>query len=152
MSIFARNQNALTKYGLTKTLFPGRENLLPSKKIATERINPKIEKHRSTVDHDQLTFIILSEDDVTNIINTLNLDPQELLATNQLTKVEQILPGDLLIIPGWTIVKYMVRAGDTITGLSQRFNISLSILMRINCLAPNSLLQAGQVIFLPEPC
>ncbi|HEY8345412.1 MAG TPA: LysM peptidoglycan-binding domain-containing protein [Bacillota bacterium] len=50
----------------------------------------------------------------------------------------------------WTIVKYVVRNGDTINALSQRFKIPTLLISRLNALYPDATLKQGQVILLPE--
>src|SRR5574341_401815 len=47
------------------------------------------------------------------------------------------------------IEQYTVRPGDTLTGLSQRFDISIDDLMKLNGLANPDALQVGQVLRVP---
>ncbi|NLW55612.1 MAG: LysM peptidoglycan-binding domain-containing protein [Firmicutes bacterium] len=112
----------------------------------------KAETLPSLLDSDELSFTVFSIDDLQQLIQALDLNPQELLAKNRLRRIEQIYPGAQLKIPGWTIIKYIARAGDTITALSKRFNIPLFIIMRLNGLTAEATLQTRQVLYLPEPC
>lgn len=51
---------------------------------------------------------------------------------------------------GWTIVKYVVRDGDTIDDLSARFKIPRSLILKLNALSPGSPIKQGEVLLLPE--
>ncbi|NLM38208.1 MAG: LysM peptidoglycan-binding domain-containing protein [Firmicutes bacterium] len=50
----------------------------------------------------------------------------------------------------WTIVKYVARDGDTISGLSAKFKIPQSLILKLNDLSPGSLIKQGDVLLLPE--
>ena len=52
------------------------------------------------ISYNELKYSILSEDDLTALIKSFNFTSEE---------------------PGWTIVKYVVRDGDTINALSAHF-------------------------------
>lgn len=80
---------------------------------------------------DELKYSILSEDDLTDLIKGFSLNAEE---------------------PDWTIVKYVVRNGDTINELSERFKIPRTMILRLNALSPGSPLNEGEVLLLPEPC
>ncbi len=113
---------------------------------------PTADALASSPESDEMSYTVLSTEDLQQLINALDLNPQELLAKNHLRRVEQIFPGAELKIPGWTIIKYITRAGDTIAALSKRFNIPSFIIMRLNGLTTEVTLQARQVLCLPEPC
>lgn len=113
---------------------------------------PKVTDLPSLLDTDELTYTVLSTEDLPHLIQGLNLDPQELLARNHFRRIEQIFPGERLKIPGWTMIKYITRTGDTMPALSKRFNIPLFIIMRLNSLTSEAKIRAGQVLYLPEPC
>lgn len=84
-----------------------------------------------SISYEELKSGLFSDHDLDNLIQSFNLDSAE---------------------AGWTIVKYVVRSGDTINALSQRFQIPTMLILRLNALAPGATLKQGQVILLPEPC
>jgi LysM repeat protein len=49
--------------------------------------------------------------------------------------------------PNW--VPYTVQPGDTLSGLSQIFDVSAATLQEANCLAPGSVLIAGSTLYVP---
>jgi len=81
------------------------------------------------ISYNELKYSILSEDDLTALIKSFNFTSEE---------------------PGWTIVKYVVRDGDTINALSARFKVHRTLILRLNALSPGSTIQQGQVLLLPE--
>lgn len=81
------------------------------------------------ISYNELKYSILSEDDLTALIKGFNFTSEE---------------------PGWTIVKYVVRDGDTINALSAHFKVPRTLILRLNALSPGSTIQQGQVLLLPE--
>ena len=84
-----------------------------------------------SISYKELKYSILSEDDLLMLTQGFNRNTAE---------------------PGWTIVKYVVRNGDTITQLSERFQIPSNLILKLNALLPGSTIQQGQVLLLPEFC
>ena len=83
-----------------------------------------------SISYHELKYSILSEDDLTALLKGYNFTTEE---------------------PGWTIVKYVVRDGDTINKLSTRFKIPRALILRLNALSPDSTIKQGEVLLLPEP-
>ncbi|NLC53670.1 MAG: LysM peptidoglycan-binding domain-containing protein [Firmicutes bacterium] len=81
------------------------------------------------ISYNELKYSILSEDDLTTLLQGFNFTPEE---------------------PRWTIVKYVVRDGDTIGKLCNRFKIPRTLILRLNALSPGSTLKQGEVLLLPE--
>ena len=84
-----------------------------------------------SISYEQLKSGLFSDHDLAGLIQSFNPDSAE---------------------AGWTIVKYVVRSGDTINALSRRFNIPATLILRLNTLSPGATLKQGQVILLPELC
>ncbi|HHT48143.1 MAG TPA: LysM peptidoglycan-binding domain-containing protein [Firmicutes bacterium] len=84
-----------------------------------------------SISYEQLKSGLFSDHDLVDLIQNFNLENTE---------------------TGWTIVKYVVRNGDTVKALSQRFQIPTMLILRLNALSPGATLKQGQVILLPEPC
>lgn len=80
---------------------------------------------------DELKYRILSEDDLAALMKGFNPNPEE---------------------PSWTIIKYVVRDGDTINKLSAKFKIPRTLILELNALSPDAVIKQGEVLLLPEPC
>jgi peptidoglycan/xylan/chitin deacetylase (PgdA/CDA1 family) len=66
----------------------------------------------------------------------------------------RIYPGQRLVIPGITppptgFQKYVVRPGDTIWAIAQRFGTTVEAITRANNLADPSRIQVGQILLIP---
>lgn len=84
-----------------------------------------------SISYEQLKSGLFSDHDLDDLIQSFNLESAE---------------------AGWTIVKYVVRNGDTVNVLSQRFKIPASLILKLNALSPGTPIKQGQVILLPELC
>ena len=107
------------------------------------------------------THTVRSGDTLWSIAATYNLALYDLRWYNNLGPGEFIQPGDALLIridesapppptptPQQT---YAVSAGDTASGIAWQFGISLADLLSFNSLAPETLLQIGQVLWIVPP-
>ena len=71
-----------------------------------------------------------------------------LIAVNNISNVRSLRSGQKLTVPSLDGLNYTVASGDTIEGLSAKYNVSVEDLLDVNDLA-SSLLQKGQELFIP---
>lgn len=93
---------------------------------------------------------------------------QEALIEANCLKISRLIPGSILYVPpiptaaptelaeptetcgppsGWVL--YLVRRGDTLFNLSQRFRVSISQLQFANCLGSSTTIRIGQRLYVP---
>jgi len=74
-----------------------------------------------------------------------------LLGNNQyITDANMVYTGQVLIIPGPNKQAYQVKSGDTLFGISRKFEISVSLLADFNQLNNPDSLNIGQVLIIPR--
>jgi peptidoglycan/xylan/chitin deacetylase (PgdA/CDA1 family) len=74
-----------------------------------------------------------------------------LLANNQyIADPNRIYQGQVLIVPGADRQAYIVRPGDTLHRLSQRFGLAVALLAGMNAIEHPDRLSVGQVLRIPE--
>lgn len=71
-----------------------------------------------------------------------------LIAVNDIDNVRQLRAGQKLKIPSVDGLYYTVQKGNTLQGLSTKFNVTMEDLLDVNELE-SSVLAAGQVLFIP---
>ena len=150
MSVFIRNQNTIIDSSLTKDFSSVRDYLSSRKNISDHFKSPEGKKSFPKATVEELKYIVSSQEELLLLVHSLKINHHDLLTKNQLAKTEEIPPGLILVIPGWTIVKYIVQAGDSIGEISRRFNIPIPALTIINYLTSDAMLVPGQILFIPE--
>jgi LysM repeat protein len=105
-------------------------------------------------------YIVGPFDTLASIAQRFNLSPDQLAQANCLAE-PSVTVGQTIVVPAfrptptlvlcyppfnWAI--YLVQPGDTLSGIAQRYGLSLYTLMRANCLT-TSYLYAGQRLFVP---
>ncbi len=99
-------------------------------------------------------------DTLISIAQRFNLTPDQLVQTNCLDK-PSVTMGQTIYVPGFkptptyvpcfppfNWVVYIVRPGDTLSSIAQRYGLSLYTLMRANCLT-TTYIYYGQMIYVP---
>ncbi len=111
-----------------------------------------------------LSYTVVRGDTLSGIAGRYNTSVSELVAINQLRDRHSLRIGQKIVLPQAggivpTLVvndagpqaipsgrTYSVRRGDTLTGISQRFGVSTTVLMTLNGLRDRNMLQPGQVL------
>ncbi|MFD6055343.1 LysM peptidoglycan-binding domain-containing protein [Agromyces sp. NPDC060279] len=97
-------------------------------------------------------------DTVSGIAERYGLSTAELLAANGLGWSSLIFPGQRLVLPGGAprasepapeIARHTVVAGDTMSGIAERYGVDLAQLLSANGLGRESLIFPGQQVVLP---
>jgi LysM repeat protein len=75
---------------------------------------------------------------------------------NGIANPDLIFPGDVLRLPGGSEKPrtepgaYVVEAGDTLTGIAERYSVSVSALQEANGLGDSDLIVIGQMLVIPS--
>lgn len=110
-------------------------------------------------------YLVRKGDTLFSIARQQGVSPSALMASNHLTPQSIIRPGQALLLPhrGSTLRTagnnvptssvYIVRPGDTLSGIAARHGISRDALLKANHIAPAQAgkLRVGQKLLLPSP-
>jgi LysM repeat protein len=100
------------------------------------------------------THTVILGDTLWRISKKYNVTVEELKSKNNLT-TETLSVGQKLIIPSteetkatisWPNITYIVQAGDTVVGISRKFNVSISDILKYNYMTKNQWIDAGDKI------
>ena len=108
------------------------------------------------------SYTVRQGDSLWAIAAHLNLNLQQLLSANHLTATSTIRPGERLLIPGGpaalptpatphaaAVAGYIVRQGDTLTGIAARLRVGVDGLAATNHLSLASTIRPGQQLAVP---
>lgn len=88
---------------------------------------------------------------LSSIASQYGVSVDSLIGNNQyIVNPNLIFPGQVLIIPDQNRQFYVVRPGDTLSEISQRFGVPISILVNVNELANADRIYVGQVLLVPK--
>jgi peptidoglycan/xylan/chitin deacetylase (PgdA/CDA1 family)/LysM repeat protein len=88
---------------------------------------------------------------LTGIAGLYGITLDTLLGYNQyITNPDLIFPGQVVIIPGRYRRYYTVRPGDTLTLISNKFGIPISMIANINGINDVNIINIGQALLIPE--
>jgi LysM repeat protein len=101
-----------------------------------------------------MTYIVQPGDTLYKIARKFNTTVEAILAANNIPNPNLIYPGQLLEIPEEPVPPekgfyYIVQPGDTLYRIAQRYNVSLTELIRVNQIPPPYIIYPGQRIFIP---
>lgn len=96
-----------------------------------------------------MTYTVQPGDTLYTIANKYGVSVEEILRYNGIVLADDLYVGDILRIPNgnprvprW----YIVRPGDSIFSIANKYNLSLPILLELNPLDNPDLIVPGQVI------
>ncbi len=98
-------------------------------------------------------YVVQEGDTLYSIARRFGVDMAEIARANNITDPSTIYVGQRLVIPGAQQTPasrlYYVQPGDTLTGIAQRFGVSLQALMEANNITDPDAIYAGQVLRIP---
>ena len=97
------------------------------------------------------TYTVRRGDTVYQISKKYNVRIRDIISVNQLAPPYRLQIGDKLQIRGSVVpAKYTVRRGDTLYSISQKANVSVSVLARQNSIESPYRISVGQQLKLPQ--
>ena len=123
---------------------PGQNLLIPVDRRTADRI-ASASYAKSSNAKIPAEYKVKKGDSIYKIAKKFGLSQSELLSANGLTSKSVIVPGQVLKIPGGTkTVYHIVKKGETLSGIAQKYGVSLSGLMKWNGLSKKSVIRIGQ--------
>ncbi|WP_078146071.1 LysM peptidoglycan-binding domain-containing protein [Exiguobacterium sp. HVEsp1] len=101
-------------------------------------------------------YTVKSGDTLYKIATMYNTTVAKIAAANNITNVNSIYVGQVLVIPGTTItppittVKYTVKLGDTLYKIATMYNTTVAKIAAANNITNVSLISVGQVLTIPK--
>lgn len=98
------------------------------------------------------TYTVVSGDTLIGIAQRFGTNYQTLAAFNGIADPNKINVGQVLRIPGTAAAggsTYLIKSGDTLSGIASRYNTSVATLQRLNSIPDANRIYAGQVLRLP---
>jgi len=135
------------------------------KKISKKKTNKKIvqkskiKKSKGIKSNKPLNYTVKSGDTIFSIARKYKVSISSLVKINKLTNSKVIHPGDILKIPSEGYLEaakkavknnkktvYVVKKGDTLSGIAKAYNMKLSQLKALNNFKPNPKIKPGMEI------
>lgn len=88
-----------------------------------------------------------------SISNRLGVNPDEIRKINGFSADYEVTPGDQIIVPSVTISpfdNYVVQKGETLYGISQKYNLDVNDLARLNGLDVDDYIYPEQELIIPK--
>lgn len=96
------------------------------------------------------TYTVKSGDTLSSIARAYGVTVTALATANQLTDVNRINVGQVLLIPSASTVTYTVKAGDTLYKIATSYKTTVSNIAQANNLSDVNTIQVGQVLLIPR--
>lgn len=130
--------NIIEQYNLTR--FDTESNNIPVKEY---------------IDTETTEYQVVAGDTLSSIANRFNTTVDELVSINNISNPNLIIVGQILKLKGNNSPSagnstYIVQAGDTLSGIAQKYGTTYQELARINNIVNPNLIQIGQVIKISE--
>ncbi|MEO6826233.1 MAG: LysM peptidoglycan-binding domain-containing protein [Microbacteriaceae bacterium] len=102
-------------------------------------------------------YRVTDSDTVNAIAERFGISTARILVLNGLSWRSPVVPGQTLVLsppeadhaPGTDIDRYVIAAGDTISGIATSHGLSTAAVLRANGLSAESIIIPGQVLVLP---
>ena len=98
-------------------------------------------------------YIVQSGDSLFSIAEAFNTTIADLRQINDIAEGEQIYGGQSILLPAGVsafVEVYEVQPGDTLFGISKRFNTSVGIIQGLNEIGDSTHIEAGQLLIVPS--
>ncbi len=104
---------------------------------------------------DQPVYIVQSGDTLYSIALQFGVSEDDLINANDIADPNQLKAGDSLVIPGLqgisgTLITETVQLGDSLQGLSRRYQIPVDMLIHLNHITSPEELYVGSSLIIPE--
>lgn len=118
----------------------------------TESDNTPVKEY---IDTETTEYQVVAGDTLSDIANRFNTTVDELVSINNISNPNLIIVGQILKLKGNNLPSvenstYIVQAGDTLSGIAQKYGTTYQELARINNIVNPNLIQIGQVIKISE--
>lgn len=97
-----------------------------------------------------LEYTVRSGDIPSIIAASFGITTNTLLWANNLSEGQYIRPGDKLIIPPASGVRYKVKSGDTVSSIAMRLKGDIQEIISFNGLSYSGSITEGEYIFIPD--
>jgi LysM repeat protein len=106
----------------------------------------------------QTTYVVKAGDTLWAIANRFGVTINQIAAANNITNVNLIRVGQVLIIPGSSTVpvpepgaqvKYTVKAGDTLWAIARKYGVTVTQIAQANNIRYVNLIYVNQVLVIP---
>ena len=94
-------------------------------------------------------YIVQGGDTLSGIARANGITTDTLRWANDVDDIDNVMPGDTLIIPSTVGVLHTVRAGETISGIASKYNASIARIESYNNIIDEELV-AGLQIMIPD--
>ncbi len=98
-------------------------------------------------------YKVKDNDTIEDIATVYQTTAKNIIELNDLKPVYNVVPGESLRVPSKTyslFEYYIVRKGDTIYSISEKYNLSPKELLILNNLAPNDYIYPNQKLLVPK--
>lgn len=85
---------------------------------------------------------------IQDIAQDYGINVQTIVWENSIVNVDEVLPGDVLVIPPADGLSYIVKRGDTVPAIAQKYSVSNQTIDRANNIK-NGQIYVNQKIFIP---
>lgn len=96
------------------------------------------------------TYTVHEGDTLSEIAAAFHVSAATLIWANDITRANDLKPGQVLVILPITGVQYTIKRGDTIGGIVKKFGGDTEEIIRINRLPADGTLAAGETILIPN--
>ncbi len=138
-------------------IYPGQTLLVsqgtgkPSAKVTPAAVSsaPKVAEASSTPEAPQ-TYTVRRGDNLTTISKKFHIAVADLKRANGISNPKRIYPGMKLKVPGTdSPTHYVVRKGDTLAMIAQKFGSSIHEIQNVNGIRNPHQIQRGQALLIP---
>lgn len=103
------------------------------------------------------TYLVKAGDTLSTIASKYGVTVQAIATANQITNINYIYVGQMLIIPtGQTVpaptteIKYTVRAGDTLWAIANKYGVTVQSIATLNNITFTNYIYVGQILRIPS--
>ena len=144
------------KENKSSDLQPPIEVILPAEPLDIQQKKPKDNKQGTETEF--AVYVVKKGDSLLGIAKRFGVEAKVLIEINQLEEDPVLKAGQKLYIPlpqedvdAIDNATYIVKKGDTLSGIAKHFHVKVSDLTKYNKVRKKSVIHIGQVLILPLP-